>query len=164
MTSKESWKKYSRSKKGVLTATYQKQKSRRTVEYSLEELHQKFLKDKRFDRLFKEWIKSGYDIQFRPTIDRINCMKGYILKNIQCSTWAENRYKQRMEFKRIRARIVYQLLGNEIIRTFKSVSHAVKETGLSQGNLSSCLNGKRKHCGGYKWSYEKPIGHIAEDK
>lgn len=164
MASNESWKKYSKSKKGVLTVTYQKQKARREVFYSLEELHCKFLEDKRFGRLWKEWIKHGYDLQFRPTIDRINCKKGYTLDNIQCATWAENRYKQRMELKLIRAKTVYQIQGDRVVATFKSVSHTVKETGLHQGNLSSCLNNRRKYCGGYKWSYEKPSGHIAEEE
>ena len=34
---------------------------------------------------------------------------------------------------------------------------AVIKTGLSQGNISSCLNGKRKFCGGYEWKYKDNI-------
>lgn len=48
------------------------------------------------------------------------------------------------------------ILNNEIVKTFKSVSHVVRETGLSQGNISSCLHNRRMYCGGYKWSYENP--------
>jgi hypothetical protein len=83
-------------------------------------------------------------------------MKGYELNNIQILTWAENRYKQRFELKRIRARDVYMILDNKIIKVFKSVSNAVRATGLAQGNISSCLTGKRKTCGGYSWSYDNP--------
>lgn len=124
--------------------------------YSLVELHNRFLEDRKFDRIYKEWIRSGYDKQFKPSLDRIDCMKPYTLKNLHILSWAENRYKQRMEFKRIRARTVLMKKGDEIIRKFKSVSHAVRETGLHQGNISSCLHNKRITVGGYKFIYENP--------
>ncbi len=112
--------------------------------------------------MYKEWVKSNYDKQCKPTVDRINCKKGYILNNVQCLTWAENRYKQRMELKLIRARTVYQILGKKVVHIYKSVSDVVKQTGLQQGNISSCLHGNRNYCGGYKWSYDnlEVIGNI----
>jgi hypothetical protein len=122
----------------------------------LPELHKRFLNDKKYLRIFKEWEKSNYQTQLKPSIDRIDCKKHYTMNNIHIMTWAENRYKQRFEFKRIRARKVYQIMGNATINIYRSVSHVVKETGLHQGNISSCLHGKRKHCGGYKWQYENP--------
>ena len=148
--------KYRKTPKGLLTNSYGKQKSRRMVEYSLKELHEKFLEDKRFIRLFREWESNNYDLQYKPTIDRINCKKGYTLDNIQVLSWSENRYKQRMELKLIRAKTVYMIKGETVVEVFKSVSDAVRKTGLSQSNISSCLNKKRKTCGGYKWSYENP--------
>ena len=147
---------YRKTPKGILTNSYGKQRDRRNVKYTLNQLHSKFLNDRRFLRLVDEWVKSGFNKQLKPTIDRINCMKDYTLNNIQILTWAENRYKQRFELKRIRARDVYMLLDNKIIQIFKSVSNAVRITGLSQSNISSCLNGRRRTCGGYEWSYENP--------
>lgn len=147
---------YRKSRKGVLTNSYGHQKHRRHVEYSLVEFQEMFINDVRFNRLYGEWISSGYNYQLRPTVDRINCKKGYTLDNIHCLTWAENRYKQRMEFKLIRARTVYMVVGNRIVKMFKSVTDAVRKTGLHQGNISSCLNGNRKTCGGYSWSYQNP--------
>lgn len=126
------------------------------VHYSLNELHERFLNDKKFIRLFKEWVKSGYNMQLKPSIDRINYKKNYYIDNIHILTWAENRYKQRMEFKGIRARRVFQILNGGVVKTFKSVSDTVKKTGIHQGNLSSCLHGKRNHVAGYEWSYENP--------
>ena len=153
MNKQDSLKKYRRTKKGILTNIYSKQKTRKGVNYSLKELHAMFLNNKKFDRLYKEWIKSNYNIQFKPTIDRINPKLGYTQDNIHCLTWAENRYKQRMEMKFTRARKVCQMMGNKIIKTFSSQRIAVKETGLSQGNMSMCLTGKRKTTGGYGWKY-----------
>lgn len=148
--------KYRRTRKGVLTNSYGHQKARRPVEYSLAEFQGAFLNDIKFNRLYGQWLNSGCNRQLKPTVDRINCKKGYTLDNIQCLTWAENRYKQRMEIKMIRARTVYMVLGDKIVNIFKSVTDAVRKTGLHQGNISSCLHGHRKTCGGYGWSYENP--------
>jgi len=153
---------YRRTIKGILTNTYQHQKLRHEVEYSLKELHDRYITDKKMIRLHKEWVNSGYNKQMKPSLDRIDCFKHYSLENLNLMTWAENRYKQRMEFKRIRARKVYQILNNKVVNTYKSVSDVVRKTGVHQGNLSSCLNGNRNYVSGYKWSYENP--ELLEEK
>ena len=130
-------------------------KRRHAVEFSLKEFHCKYLQDKRFLRLFKEWVKHGYQKQFKPSLDRINCKKGYSFANTQMLTWAENRFKQTME-RRCRKGEVYQMLGNKIIKIFKSQREAAIQTGVSQSNLSNALTGKRKTAAGYMWSYENP--------
>lgn len=150
----EATKKFRKTKKGILTNSFSRQKNRKEVSYSLKELHDKFLYDKRFDRLFNEWVKSGYNKQFIPTIDRINCKKGYDLNNIHCMTWAENRYKQRMETNIFRAKKIVCFKNGVIIKKYDSVSDAVRSTGIMQGNISSCLTGKRKSCGGFTWEYD----------
>jgi hypothetical protein len=158
----EATRKFRKTKKGVLTNSYGHQKQRRNVEYTLKELHEKFLHDKKFNRIYEEWVNSGYDLQFKPTIDRINCKKTYTIENIQILSWSENRYKQRMELKLIRAKPIAMLKGDVVVEKFKSVSDAVRKTGLSQGNISSCLTGKRKTCDGYMWRYV--IGNIHESE
>lgn len=149
--------KFRKTAKGVLTNSYSHQKNRHKVSYSLCELHEMFLKNKRFLRLFKEWEDSNYERKRRPVIDRIDCMKGYDLSNIQILTAHENRYKQNMELRRIRARKIGMYFESRLVKTFKSVSAAVKETGLNQANISSCLTGRRKTAGGHTWKYELNI-------
>ena len=62
-----------------------------------------------------------------------------------------------MELKRIRARKILMIKDNIIIKEFNSQREAVIKTGLSQANISSCLNGRRKYCGGYEWIYKTNI-------
>lgn len=133
-------------------------KNRHDVEFTLQGLHFLFLDDKKFKRIFSEWEKSGYQKQFKPSVDRIDYRKPYTFDNIQMLNWAENRYKQRMEMKRVKARKVYQILGEKTVRIFNSQREAVLKTGISQGDMSSVLNGYkgRYTAGGYKWSYENP--------
>ncbi|MFA6708407.1 MAG: hypothetical protein WCR79_01760 [Fusobacterium sp.] len=39
----------------------------------------------------------------------------------------------------------------EIIKVYKSMADAEKETGIPSNHISECCNGKRKSCGGFKW-------------
>ena len=147
--------KYRKTKKGVLTNMYSQMRSRHNVEFTLREFHSMFLNDLKFIRLFKEWIRCGYQKQLKPSVDRIDCKKHYSKKNINMMTWAENRFKQSsFDGKRGRKPAVLQLLGNKIMRKFQSQRHVVKELGILQGNLSSVLNGKRKFVNGYKFVYD----------
>lgn len=146
---------YRKTKKWVLTNLYHKMKYRRWVEFSLEELHNIFLEDKKFDRIYNEWIKSWLNKQFKPSIDRINHKLWYTIKNIHILTWAENRFKQTME-RRSRKWPVLQILWDKIIKKYISQRQAVKETWLSQSNMSMVLSWKKKTCWWYIWIYENP--------
>ena len=152
--------KYRRTRKGVLTNIYSKQveRSRRKnmplPAYSLQEFHDKYLNDKKFIRLFNEWVEHNYLKAKKPSFDRIDCMKPYSFENIHIVTWEENRYKQRFEVKRIRATTIKATnikTGEETFYT--SVSDAVNKTGLHQGCISSCLTGLNKTYKGYFWTY-----------
>ena len=84
----ENTSRYRKTPKGILTNIYNKQRERSRVKniclpsYSLKELHEKYLNNRRFKRLYSEWIERNYDKQFKPSIDRINCVEPYTLNNI----------------------------------------------------------------------------------
>ncbi len=151
---------YRKSKKGVITNIYAHQLSRSRErwldypEYSLRELQDVYLNDIKFNRIYNEWIKSGYTKEMKPSIDRINNKKWYSLDNIQILTWKDNRYKQSMERRCRNWRVIWIWYWE--INTYKSQREAVKITWISQANISSVLNWNRKTAWGYKWIYENP--------
>ena len=153
----ENTRRYRKTKKGLLTNMYDQLKRRHETKFSLGEFHKRFLDDKKFNRLFKEWENNNYQKQFKPSLDRINNKGIYSTENTQMLNWAENRFKQSME-RRCRKGAVAQMLGDKIVKIYKSQREASIKTGLSQGNLSEATNGKREFCGGYKWKfiYENP--------
>lgn len=148
----ENTRRWRKTKRGLVTNLFHKMKARREIEFDLLWLHE-FSKCQKFDRLFKEWENSGYSKQYKPSIDRINYKKGYLKNNVHWLTWAENRHKQIME-RRSRKGPVKQLFGDRVVGKYKSQREAVMKTGISQSNISSCLNGNRQTAGGYKWQYE----------
>lgn len=136
---------------------YSHMKARNVVDFSLSEFHDLYLEDKKYNRLYSDWVKSGFHKQLKPSIDRINNKKGYFINNINMLTWAENRFKQSAtDGKRGRKPAVMQIFGDKIIKRFISQRHAVKELGISQSNLSDVLNGKRNYVNGYKFIYQHP--------
>jgi hypothetical protein len=132
-------------------------KSRHKVDFSLHEFHKAYLNSKEFLKLFKEWEKSGYNLQLKPSLDRTNPKKHYFFGNIKMMTWAENRLKQsQYDGKLGRKPAVLQMVGDKIVQRYPCQRVAVLKTGLSQGCMSMVLNGKRKTAGGYKFIYENP--------
>lgn len=46
--------------------------------------------DTTLHRLFRNWVKSGYNLRCRPTPDRLNSKLGYIIGNIEFVTYRKN--------------------------------------------------------------------------
>lgn len=143
-----------KTKRGLVTNLYNKMKSRHPIDFDLLFLHE-FAQHKKFNRLFDEWVRSGYQKNFKPSIDRINHHLPYLKTNIQWLSWGDNRHKQTME-RRCRKGSVLQLLDGVVIAVHKSQREAVAKTGFSQGNISSVLNGHRPVVGGYTFKYQNP--------
>ena len=159
----ENTQKFRETPRGVLTNMYHKMKSRREVEFTLKDFHDRFLSDKKFLRLHKEWTDSGRNKMKKPSLDRISNKKGYTAKNTHMLTWAENRHKQVMERRSRKGRVIQYLSGKEVA-IYKSQREAVLKTGVSQGNLSEHMNGKRNHVEGFTFKFEaEVIGNIYEN-
>lgn len=148
----ESTARWRKTKRGLITNLYGAMRGRQETLISLEELHE-FADCNKFNRLYNEWVKSGYQKQFKPSLDRISNKKGYVKGNIQWLTWAENKFKSIMEL-RSRKGAVLQMMGDKVIARYISQREAVIKTGIAQGNMSEVLNGKRQFCGGYKFVFE----------
>lgn len=125
-------------------------------DYSLQWLHDRFLDDIKFKRLYAEWVKSGYDKWKKPTIDRINRLKPYTKDNIQLLSWADNRAKENNERRSRKGRVIQYKDGVEIAR-YASQRQLVKQTGFTQGLVSAVLNGRRNHHRGYIFKYEHEV-------
>lgn len=132
-------------------------------DYSLNWLHDRFLNDTKFKRLYAEWVKSGYNKWKKPSIDRINRLKPYTKDNIQLLSWADNRAKENNERKSHKGRVIQYKNGIEVAR-YASQKQLVKQTGFTQGLVSEVLNGKRNHHKGYTFKYESEVvGTIHEN-
>jgi len=96
-------KKYEKTKKGKLMRTYRNMESRckgivKRKAHLYEDLevlpredfYSWSLSDSAFDKLYKDWVHSNYDMKLSPSIDRLDTEKGYTLGNIRWITHSEN--------------------------------------------------------------------------
>lgn len=68
--------------------------------------------------------------------------------NLEWMTRADN--------KRYSANKAVQMIDKqtgELLATFPSTNEADRVTGINQGSISQCCNGKQKSAGGYIWKY-----------
>ncbi|UIE13765.1 hypothetical protein [Enterococcus phage EFap02] len=49
----------------------------------------------------------------------------------------------------------YVDIANGEYNYYNSINECARELGLHQGNVVSCLKGKRKTCGGYTFKYKE---------
>jgi len=49
---------------------------------------------------------------------------------------------------------------DKVIKKFKSLTEAFKETGIKKTNISNCLTGLSKSAGGFKWKYNNKTNKI----
>lgn len=150
--------KFRKTPKGVLTNLYSKMKERAKnknidmPDFSLQEFHNMFLEDKIYLRLFREWVKSKYKKEYKPSVDRINNKIGYLKTNIHIISWSDNRFKQTME-RRSRKGKVAQIKDKKIIKIWTSQREASLKLNLNQSMLSGALTGKYKTAYGFEWKY-----------
>ena len=60
---------------------------------------------------------------------------------------------KRMAETRSKSVLMFDKSTGELLATFPSLMEAGRATGINQGNICSCCNGKYKSSGGYIWRY-----------
>lgn len=161
---------YSRTIKGFSAKLYQNQVNRSKIRghkpptYSRKELTEYISTDEKFQKLYKEWVDSGYEKDLSPSFDRLDETKGYSFDNIQVVTWEFNnqkqhfaRYSHKVKTNLVHKRVTQLTLDGEYVNQFNSCAEAGRITGLSYKNISACTLGKQKSTGGFLWIETKDI-------
>ena len=140
-----------RTKIGRITTIYCGQNQRMGTSYSLNQLTEWVVKQKKYHIMWKKWKESGYKNNLSPSIDRIDNQKGYSLDNIQLMTWKENNTKGRLEYSK---KIIQKDKNGNILKVWQSAAIAQKHLGIWAQNISHVANKIRNYAGGYKWEFQ----------
>ena len=90
----------SKTKVGVINTIYHsqvnnsKRRGHKLPTYSRIDLKDWCFSQKIFHELYDNWVKSNYQKDFKPSVDRKNDYLPYFFENIQLMTWKENKDKQ----------------------------------------------------------------------
>lgn len=91
--------KYDFSEKGVIRVLYKTQKKHQKgrghgkLPYSKEEFT-KWLYSSGYKEMYDAWILSGNNKDLKPSVDRVDSLRGYSFDNMELVTWAINRERQ----------------------------------------------------------------------
>lgn len=119
-------------------------------DFTKQEFKEWCLKQANFNTLFSNWIKSGFEKNLYPSVDRIFDNESYTFGNMQMMTYEENHLKQ--SFKRSKPVIQLDKEGNYLNR-FKSIAEVTRRFNVSRGSIQNALKNKTKSAG-FRWEYE----------
>lgn len=95
----------------------------------------KWLYDNGFQKLYDDWVSSGYNRWKKPSCDRLDDSKGYSFDNMRLVTWKENHDKNKRELEKKSRKAVQQIdLDGTVTREWASITQAKKELGFDVGN------------------------------
>jgi len=149
---------------GLVTHIYSGQKQRATekgyvLPYTRDDLIYWVLTHSKFDKLYSDWVDSGFLSELRPSTDRIDDYKGYSFGNLHLVTWGENIIrawadrKNGVNNKRSKTVIQFDKEGN-FIKEYHSTMQVQRETGIPNQSISRVCNNKRYSAGGFVWKYK----------
>ena len=76
------------------------------------------------------------------------------LSNLEWCTGRENLVhgtRTKRVAEKLSKKVIQLDLNDSVLNEFESMKQAERETGIPNGNISSCCNGRTKSAGGYKW-------------
>ena len=159
--------KYSRTKRGVankMIGTQRKgakQRGHKAPNYTVGQLFEWLISQKKFNTIYNNWVKTGYNKWDKPSCDRIDNNKSYTFSNLKVVTWKENYDKGNRDMragtinnkvKPHKAVVQYDLKGNKV-GEFISLIQAQRETGNNRSSIIRVCKNKQKTAGGYIWEY-----------
>lgn len=160
-------KSYHHTKEGLATQLFvhQRSKSKKRChplpDYSKKELKEWLFNHIDFERLFSQWVNSGFDIEFTPSIDRLNDYLPYSFDNIRLCTWKENNEKfsidekKGINTKKTIAVVAINIKTEEILE-FYSIAEASRRMKINSSIIVNCCKKKigYKSASDYKWYYK----------
>ena len=90
--------------------------------------------------LYDTWVKSGYETDLKPSVDRLDDYKGYSLDNIQVVTKKQNTakyYKDVVEGKNTKSTVsvLQYTLDDQFVKEHHSLSEAARSVGTTPTNI-----------------------------
>lgn len=155
--------KYDYSEKGLIRVIYKTQKRHQKLRghgdlpYSKDEL-KSWLYNNGFKDKYIAWVNSSHKKNLKPSVDRIDSLKGYSFSNIRLVTWEENKIYQYNDIVNgvgsggRRCKKVEKLdTKGDVICEYVSYSSAARDCGYS---LEYPIKKGTKCKKGYFWRYK----------
>lgn len=128
-------------------------REREAPDFTLAEFRDWFI-EKEGMKIFDKWVTSGYNRHMRPSIDRLDPLKGYVFSNMQIITYAQNIRKANIELKILIGKRTKQMLEDgTVIGIYPSQGAAARASGVEPGEITRACKKQSHYCNGYFWDY-----------
>ena len=155
--------KYRITKNGVVNSIFSGQRHASKLRhhslptYTLDELRVWCFAQDKFHILYDRWVKSGYERDFKPSVDRIDYRKSYTFDNIQLMTCKENVDKGFREITgrsmwEANKRPVQKIHNGKVIKNLGSIIEAAEDVGVTMQVIHKAIKNNWKS-GGFNWRY-----------
>jgi hypothetical protein len=158
-------KSYRRTEHGRIVEIYNKQRSRSKKKgwdgpiYSFDEFKEWVLSNDNWDSIYNNWVKSGYDVNKTPSVDRIDDYDIYKFGNIRLVTWEQNNIKAHKDRKngnnnKVNKAVLMYSKDGEYIREFHSLAAASRFVGVYRSKISESIK-RGGTSAGYVWEFRE---------
>lgn len=112
----------------------------------------KWLYDNGFQKLYDDWVNSGYNRWKKPSCDRLDDSKGYSFDNMRLVTWKENHDKNKKELEKKSRKAIQQVdLDGTVTKEWESIAQARRELGFE---VKNALKRRNLAVDGYYYEYK----------
>lgn len=140
-----------------------KQRNHDLPAYTCSEL-ESLLKQEPAYLIYLDWIKSNYNPELIPSVDRLNNSKSYTLDNIEIVTWKVNKERARAAIRKQELYASTLLNGGHrkvscfdkdgsLVNDFISLAEASRATGYTHQQISRACSTKYTYLEKYFWCY-----------
>jgi len=178
--------KYFKKPKGLVKKIYHhirrnaKHRNHTEPDFTYQELFIWITSQNNFKSIYEVWQNNDYHKNYTPSVDRLDNNLSYTLKNIQLTSWNQNKKNADMDTRNKKIynsmllngghRSVIQIdLDLNIVNEYISLAEASRQNkGFLHQGISDCLNNKRTLYKGFFWIDKKNkddfVGSITNDK
>lgn len=112
----------------------------------------KWLYDNGFQKLYDDWVNSGYNRWKKPSCDRLDDSEGYSFDNMRLVTWKENHDKNKKELEKKSRKAIQQVdLDGAVTKEWESIAQARRELGFE---VKNALKRRNLAVDGYYYEYK----------
>jgi hypothetical protein len=97
------------------------------------------------------WNRDKAYLMKKPTIDRINADKNYVLENCQFLEKSKNSAKDKCK------KILQYSLDGKFIKEWNSLTEVESTINIDARSVGSCARGKYSHAGYFLWQYKENV-------